>query len=410
MKASQYNWVLENDGRMVLFNGATGCVAVIAEESRKRVSEALGSAEPRKALARLGKDDRARLIDGGFFVERDRDERGMLRHVSLVPSRARALSGVTSVVTTRCNLACRGCLLESSAGRDMAPEVVNRMIEALYRTEAAEFTVSMCGGEPLLVPGICVEIGQRARDACARRGTKLRLSLSTNGYLLDKRMARRIAGAGVGRVRIALEGSRERHDMLRHLRGGVPTFSRIVDNVFAAAEHMEAVVHIRTDESLESPAGPVETLVKMFGRSERIRVRLVPARVGGPSEDGCVGAPILPAEEVRRKLPGCAAASPSSLILMPEGSFALCWDELGASLASCEERPAAVSVSSPSWMDWNPYGAPPCSDCRRLPTCGGGCPRVWALTGRHECAFASDEDYLRFIRTNFIRPGAEDRP
>lgn len=114
--------------------------------------------------------------------------------------------------------------------------------------------------------------------------------------------------------------------------------------------------------------------------------------------------PRLPQEPRRERLPGCAVVDPASFILMPDGSFALCWDELGTSLqAACRihggEGPAR---QVPRWMDWNPYGAPPCSECRRLPTCGGGCPRIWALTGRHECAFPSDEDYLRFVRENFL--------
>jgi radical SAM protein with 4Fe4S-binding SPASM domain len=165
------------------------------------------------------------------------------------------------------------------------------------------------------------------------------------------------------------------------------------------------------------PVESMENLARAFAGSKRISLRLLPASGNGivrpapglSALGGCIGNLSIRRKSIRQGESAGVAANPRSFLLMPDGAFALCWDgagidATGPSLPGPEEPPP---VRRARLMDWNPYGTPPCSECRRLPTCGGGCPRIWALTGRHECAFGSDADYLHFVRTNLLSPGPE---
>lgn len=402
---------------MILFNGATGRSLEVDKAHRLAVAAALTAGDTGYALQAVSPPIRSFLLDGGFLVDECFDELASLRRISRVSMRTRKLSGATAIVTTRCNMACPHCGQDPDRGRDMTPDVVDRLIEAVAGTDSPHFEISLGGGEPLLVPGTCTEIASKAATICRRKGLKLRVSLSTNGYLLDKRMARRMANAGVSDVQITIDGNRELHDKRRPLNCGGATYSRIVDNVFNATEHMNAIVWITSDVSDQPAVESMESLARAFAGSERVRIHFLPATGNGIARPapglsalgGCVGNLGIHRKSIRHGESAGVAANPRSFLLMPDGAFALCWDGIGIdgtgpSLPGPEAIPPIRRVR---FTDWNPYGTPPCSECRRLPTCGGGCPRIWALTGRHECAFGSDADYLRFVTANFLSPGRE---
>ncbi len=113
----------------------------------------------------------------------------------------------------RCNLTCKHCYALSAdheyAGELTRPEVFTVM------DDLKAFGVPvliLSGGEPLMRPDL-FEIAERA---CAMG---FYTGLSTNGTLIDKPMADRIAAAGFDYVGISLDGLRETHDKFRRLDG-----------------------------------------------------------------------------------------------------------------------------------------------------------------------------------------------
>lgn len=404
MRPSRYNWLFQHEGRTVLFNGASGHVAEIEEHSRHVVSEALASDEPLSALSRMEPGLRSRLVDGGFFVSRDSNELHGLREVSRLPLRIAPISTATAVVTTRCNFDCRGCLLDTSCGRDMTQDTVDRLVEAIASARASVFSLELSGGEPLLVPGICMDAAARASKACARNGGKLKVGLITNGYLLDKQMARRMAGAGVTRACITLVP----HQICSPTKGdqaaGEGTLSWILDNAFEAAGHLAVVISIPAGWRR---AGETERrLRRMLRGCGNVAVRRTGGETGEAGTATCLGDPGRLAPEDGDSRLSRRSRGPCSFVLMPDGSFALCWSvpvsgrPAGDGLPVGEQADGSCALRS--WTAWRPYDQAPCRECRHLPTCAGGCPSSWLQTGSHQCAFSSDEDYIRFVRGAFL--------
>ncbi len=113
----------------------------------------------------------------------------------------------------RCNLTCKHCYALSAdhdyAGELSCDEVFNVMDDLkAYRVPV----LILSGGEPLMRPDL-FEIAERAK----RMG--FYIGLSTNGTLIDRPMADRIAAQGFDYVGISLDGLRETHDKFRRLQG-----------------------------------------------------------------------------------------------------------------------------------------------------------------------------------------------
>lgn len=138
-------------------------------------------------------------------------------------------------LTEQCNLRCRHCY-QSGSGRDAglgfaeAAVVLDEIDDALASWSdlyglAFERELSLTGGEPLLWPDL-----ERLVEACASSG--FRVSILTNGTLLDRKAARALAAAGVAAVQVSLEGPRDVHDKVR----GDGAFERALEGV----KHLQA--------------------------------------------------------------------------------------------------------------------------------------------------------------------------
>jgi radical SAM protein with 4Fe4S-binding SPASM domain len=131
-------------------------------------------------------------------------------------------------ITRRCNLRCVHCYSDSDA-REYPGELTWDQCRGVL-DDLAQFAVPgvlLSGGEPLIHP--------RFFDLAAHaRSLGLRLTLSTNGTLLDRDAARRLHELGFAYVGISLDGIGPTHD---HFRGRSGAFDRAVQ----AFRHCKAV-------------------------------------------------------------------------------------------------------------------------------------------------------------------------
>jgi radical SAM protein with 4Fe4S-binding SPASM domain len=130
-------------------------------------------------------------------------------------------------ITRRCNLRCIHCYSDSDA-REYPGELTWEQCRAVV-DDLAQFEVPgvlFSGGEPLIHPRF-FDLAGYARS----RG--LRLTLSTNGTLIDREAAQRLKELGLAYVGISLDGIGATHD---HFRGRQGAFEKTV----AAFRHCKA--------------------------------------------------------------------------------------------------------------------------------------------------------------------------
>lgn len=122
-----------------------------------------------------------------------------------------------------CNFSCRHCYSRGTRRRELPLGDVLRIVDELARCRVA--FVSFGGGEPLLYPHLS-EVARRA----AGRG--LRVSMNTNGWLVDAAAAGDLRAAGFASVGVSLDGATPQvHDRFRDRPG---SFGRALE----ALEHL----------------------------------------------------------------------------------------------------------------------------------------------------------------------------
>jgi AdoMet-dependent heme synthase len=116
--------------------------------------------------------------------------------------------------TKACNLTCRHC--RAVPQRTLGPDELTTaqafdLIDAIAKVSKPVMVLS--GGEPLFRPDIfdIAEYGVQSG---------FRMALATNGTLVDRQVAARIADAGISRVAVSLDGAAaDTHDRFRNMPG-----------------------------------------------------------------------------------------------------------------------------------------------------------------------------------------------
>jgi len=117
-------------------------------------------------------------------------------------------------ITGQCNLQCLHCSASSSAGRSTSELDRKKKLDLVEQIAEMGFQkVVISGGEPLLD-----EHFWRIVSHAHSRGLKIKLN--SNGWLINRVVAKRLKDEGVSSVQIALHGVRaELHEMVTGVRG-----------------------------------------------------------------------------------------------------------------------------------------------------------------------------------------------
>jgi sulfatase maturation enzyme AslB (radical SAM superfamily) len=119
--------------------------------------------------------------------------------------------GAVLVVTSACNLRCAYCLQDRHPARRMSEATAHQTLDRLLGSRRRALAIGFYGGEPLLAFDLVrrtVEEAERRRP----RGSRLLLSLSTNGLLLDAPKAAFLAGHGV-ETQVSFDGCRAAQEL-----------------------------------------------------------------------------------------------------------------------------------------------------------------------------------------------------
>lgn len=132
-------------------------------------------------------------------------------------------------VTTRCNLRCRYCFVRKT-GQTMSLATAKSAVELLLASPGRQKLLLIYGGEPLLYPELVKAVIRYAQARAAAAGKGLRISLGTNGILLDAAMLLFLRAHNVG-LSISLDGGRDIHDQGRKFPNGRGAFDRLARNL-----------------------------------------------------------------------------------------------------------------------------------------------------------------------------------
>lgn len=133
---------------------------------------------------------------------------------------------VTLVLTHDCNLGCGYCYAGAKFNKRMPPEIADRAVELAFVDAPSRIQMSFFGGEPFLAYPQLVETARKARERATKAGVELRMSVTTNGTLLDDEKARTLADLEVY-IALSIDGDREAHESGRPKMGGGSSFDEV---------------------------------------------------------------------------------------------------------------------------------------------------------------------------------------
>jgi uncharacterized protein len=195
--------------------------------------------EPGKAqeVARGEVSDPSEFIGRGYLIEPDEEARlYRTAYLDFLKRRDAGEIQLFFVPWYTCNFACPYCYQEGYApdSKRLSPDVT----DAFFRYAARQFSgrrayVTLFGGEPLLAGRHAHEAVAHFLGAAGRAG--LETAVVTNGYTLAE-YVELLRASAIREVQVTLDGVGETHDRRRPLKGGQPTFDRIVSGIDAALE------------------------------------------------------------------------------------------------------------------------------------------------------------------------------
>ncbi len=185
-------------------------------------------------------------------------------------------------VTRACNLSCVHCYASALKGRPAEDELSRS--EALGLVDSlADYGVPvllLSGGEPFMRPDV-MDIASRARS----RG--MGVTFSTNGTLIDGRLAREIARLKVGYVGVSIDGGEKMHDSFRGMEGAYGLAVDAIGRLLAEG--------VRTGLRVTLTKANVDALPEIFALVRKMRIpriclyHLVPSGRGAGIKDMGLG-------------------------------------------------------------------------------------------------------------------------
>jgi len=155
---------------------------------------------------------------------------------------------VTTILTTSaCNLKCVYCFEESSRENGKLnlktqDQIIDWLKRRVQKLEYQGILLNYYGGEPLLNLPAIEYISTEMKEWCASQGIHFGMTMQTNGYLMTPHIIKRLKELNLERVRISVDGTKEHHDGNRPLRGGGPTFDKIINNIKECVDHTEICI------------------------------------------------------------------------------------------------------------------------------------------------------------------------
>ena len=236
MKAKIHKF--EQNGTYILLDINSGAVHVVDrmiydlmdtfdggnEEEVVRIWSGTYAAEDiREALSELHE-----LMEAGELFAPDIDVPPTFRQTGLVKS-------LCLMVAQDCNLRCKYCFGDGgSYGQKravMTPEIGRKAVDYLIKASGPRkhLELDFFGGEPLMNMKTVKAVTEYVRRREKETGKKFKLTMTTNGMLLNDENIRWLNDNDFALV-LSLDGRREVHDAMRPDAGGHGSYDRVIQN------------------------------------------------------------------------------------------------------------------------------------------------------------------------------------
>lgn len=409
-KLSKYNFTFpypktaEGQEQTVMYNTRTGSIALIQADKYEQYREFAENGVQVKDEELL-----ADLRLGGYVVADDYNELAAIKHKLYASRFSTDLLMLTIAPTSNCNFRCVYCYEKDSISPiTMSEETQEDLIAFVKRhmTAIRRLVVTWYGGEPLLAMDIIEKLSAAFLKLCEDNGVSYSAFMVTNGYLLTPKNIEKLHEYKIEDIQVTLDGAAEDHDKRRFLKGGLPTFDRIIDNLSASKEHLPQSVSIRINADRHN-IDRVDNVVKILrekGLGDKVRpyLAMVENNNDAYNDNSCLRTNEFSKFEfdfimrnglnILGRIPiqlgnYCSADKNGSYVVNADGRLYRCWSDMGIearSTGTLKDGEKDVPMKF-SYLLYDATEDRECRDCKFLPVCMGSCPRQRLQNPKQRC-------------------------
>lgn len=359
-----------------------------------------------------------KLVNLGFFVEKDTNELFRARHLHEIRGRDNRRLQLIVLATEQCNFRCTYCYENFQKGVITEETIIGikKYLDKNIRY-LNHLNIQWFGGEPLLAIKQIEEISRYAINLCDHYNVTYTSSMTTNGYLLNEKNISLLDSLKVKRYQITLDGNSETHNKSRVLRNGSGSYDKIFNNLKTLKNtSIDFTCRIRVNfdkDNYESLYEFTDLLSKYFSKDNRFEVDYFPVgKWGGNNDENlntlnsedssnvrldlCQKATRSNLKNVKDSIlkPGgqvCYAADPNSFVIGSDGIIYKCtvvlykeFNQIGKLMPSGE---MVINQDKHNlWILNDEDNDSGCMTCQLRPSCqGSSCPLVRIETGNRPC-------------------------
>lgn len=409
MKLSKYNFYEKsNNLGGYIYNTYSGGIVYIKDEQ-------LWSNLTNSKVVDLDSDIKNELIDMDIIIDSESDELLKVKDRYFNYIYNDKVLHLTIMPTNACNFACPYCFSYEKGHSRMDEKTYNSILDLIdMKSEQIEDVIILWfGGEPTLFNDDIIAFMNVVQKKCKEKEIGLYSSIITNGYLLTVDVFKDMYKSGIVQYQVTLDGSKNTHDDLRHLKGGKGTFDHILNNLkeisdlssdysfkfdircnvtkanYESAKLLIDIfdekfsddkrfkIYFRPVYNYETKENEIDTIAddlfsmdegidmqnKMYMLTEKTTKRVGNRRLFNPLP--------LPTNS------WCAAELKNFFLIGPDGALFFCDTLTGDeySYGSIEDVLNHKLIDKPDGNIFKNEKAKKCIDCRLLPICFGGCMR-----------------------------------
>lgn len=245
MKTSIYNFIINKNGRKVIFNSFTSSIISITNSEYENIFKNI-LFYPNSVIAiyptlvkkfmYLGFiiDDKEDEVDKYFLKQKDviYDEENI--HFTINP-------------TLECNFDCWYCsvksyvkndtILEGHMNKQIADSIIVYFTKLINNGVVKHLKIDWFGGEPLMYYDEIIKyISTAIKLVADKKGVDFLGFITTNGYLFTKRIVVEMQELNINGFQITLDGEENRHNVIRN-SNGTKSYTTILNNIKTIIKH-----------------------------------------------------------------------------------------------------------------------------------------------------------------------------
>lgn len=237
-KISKFNHYYCDDEKMILYNSYLGLKSILRVENTKII----------KAIKRYLNDEEQNvdeeLLDilrrKGYIIDEEVDERKQVakeRNIAINDNKV----VITIIPTTACNFKCIYCYEAFKVKKmdEVTQENLIKFVDFVTEKKKSIF-VNWFGGEPLLAVDIIVKLTNAFVTICRKKKISYLAGITTNGYLLNKDVIKKLLRCFVVDYQVTIDGLKEEHNKYRILKNDEGTYEQIMENLIDISRNVKS--------------------------------------------------------------------------------------------------------------------------------------------------------------------------